>query len=357
MNELAELVKEVENVFARALKRIDEADLVAYLEATGIAAQHRENLLRQYHAQRAGSARPLPLITPPPAKRRTRAQRLVDQSLRGFLENLRLTLKVRNYSPATVKAYTRDMLSFADWLQRRGERLAPLVHERTAMEYMLARRERGCSNQSLRGFRAALKLFCESNGKNLEFRLIRTTRGDRPLPVVLSAEEIGRLLAAIKNRKHWVMVSLMYSSGLRVSEVVKLRVANLDLADNTVIVERGKGRKDRLTILSKTQRDVLGEFMRGKPGYAYLFESGQRSGRPMAVRSLQKVVERAILAAGINKAASSHSLRHSFATHLLEGGTDIRHIQKLLGHEHIRTTTTYTRVAKTTLRQIVSPLG
>ena len=357
MGVLAEMVRDVENIFARALKAIAEADLVAYLTALGVSDQKRTALLREYHAQRAAIARPLPLITPPPPRRRTRAQRLNNALLRLYLDNMRQLLKVRNYSQATLKAYTRDMLAFADWLQGRQQALTPKVTERVAMEYMLARREQGCNNQSLRGFRAALKIFCESNGRVLDFRLIRTSRGDKPLPVVLSADEIGRLLAAIKNRKHWVMVSLMYSSGLRVSEVVKLRVANLDLAENTLIVERGKGRKDRLTIISKTQRDVLAELMRGRPGNAYLFESSHLRGRPIAVRSLQKVVERAIRAAGINKAASSHSLRHSFATHLLEGGTDIRHIQKLLGHEHIRTTATYTRVAQTMLRQIVSPLG
>lgn len=152
------------------------------------------------------------------------------------------------------------------------------------------------------------------------------------------------------------MVSLMYSSGLRVSEVVKIRIADIDLAQYALMVRQGKGKKDRLTILSEKQMRLLREFMGAKEGRDFLFDSAQRPGKALAVRSLQKVVEVAVRRAGVKSGASAHSLRHSFATHLLEGGTDLRHIQKLLGHEHIRTTQTYTHVAKRSLRQIQSPL-
>jgi len=292
-----------------------------------------------------------------PEPRVSRWHSVRTPTLLARLRNMARMLRVREYSAATLRSYARDMIAFAAWLKQnnRGEP-SPRIEERTVVDYMLERRAQGISAQSLRSFRAAIKIFCEANGHARDFRLIRTMRGSKILPIVLSADEIARLLSKIRNRKHWLMVSLMYSSGLRVSEVVKIRAGDVHLSERVLLVRQAKGRKDRMTILSPKQVTLFESMLAGKQGSGFLFESSQRAGRPLAVRSLQKVVEKAIRDAGIRSGASAHSLRHSFATHLLEGGTDIRHIQKLLGHEHIRTTETYTRVARKPLKRIISPL-
>lgn len=359
---IREAIRDIEIVFDRRFQNMSSADLKSYIVAE-IANQDVAEALLERHLQEQEKAEhqdisPLKTAqTPePPAHRKTRFQTLINPPLRAQLEKLSRLIRVRNYSAATLRSYMRDLLAFGMWLRNRDAILTPEVSENQVVDFMLERKEAGFNNQSQRGFRAALKLFCEANGVHREFQLIRTTKGRKSLPVVLSAEEVGRVLAAIGNRKHWLMVSLMYSSGLRVSEVVKIRVADIDLNQGTLMVRMGKGKKDRLTILSDKQSGLLEEFMGVKPGAAFLFESVQRPGRPLAVRSLQKVVERAMQKAGIRSGATAHSLRHSFATHLLEGGTDIRHIQKLLGHEHIRTTAIYTQVAKRSLKQIQSPL-
>lgn len=357
-----ETIREIELVFDREFAQIDSADLKSYVTAQMNNHEMGKKLLSQHAQIRLTMSRedtsPLKKITAPlpPVRGQTRFQALINPTLRGQLENLSRMIRVRNYSVATLRSYVRDLLSFGMWLHSKGEDLKPQISEELVVDFMLARKEGGFSNQSQRGFRAALRLFCEANGLHREFPLIRTTKGRKSLPIVLSADEVGRILGSIANRKHWLMVSLMYSSGLRVSEVVKIHVADVDQAQNTLMVRLGKGKKDRLTILSEKQAGLLQEFMGDRPGVAFLFESVQRPGRPLAVRSLQKVVERAMQKAGIRSGASAHSLRHSFATHLLEGGTDIRHIQKLLGHEHIRTTAIYTQVAKRSLKQIQSPL-
>jgi len=294
---------------------------------------------------------------PPPPNKQTNWQKARSEDLKGTLVNFSRLLKVRDYSGATHKSYLRDIVGFAAWLKERGERLTPRIAERRVIDYMLDRRHRGAAAQSLRGFRAALKLFCEANGNEREFLLIRGVRGRKKLPVVLSSNEIARILAQIKNEKHWLMVSLMYSSGLRVSEVVHIRIRDIDINDQAIMVREGKGRKDRLTILSVRQTKLLEQFAAGKAGSDFLFTSSQNLRRSLAVRSLQKIVQTAVQKAGIVTGASAHTFRHSFATHLLEGGTDLRHIQKLLGHSHIRTTTTYTHVARTSIKKIQSPLN
>lgn len=295
-------------------------------------------------------------FSPPPKQELTNWQKSRNPALQQALLNLSRLLKVRDYAHATYRAYLRDMVAFAAWLSGKNLQLTADVPENRVIDYMLERRRLGVAAQNLRGFRAALRLFCEANGRHRDFLLIRNIRGRKRLPVVLGAEEISRILQNIQNPKHWLMVSLMYSSGLRISEVLNIRFRDINTADESLIVREGKGRKDRITILSPRQVALLDEYAENKSGQDFLFNSAQKAGRPVAVRSLQQVVKRAMKKAGISKVASAHSLRHSFATHLLEGGTDLRHIQKLLGHSQIRTTITYTHVAKHTIRKIKSPL-
>lgn len=352
------VIREIEILLGRSFSQAKWQDILALVNNGILANPFDDNEiseLKSLHGNAVETTVANPAIAAPKMQIE-KDKPLESHDYKKAAHNLQRLLKVRGYSSATFRSYIRDMRGFARWLYARGARLDANVSEDLVVEFMIDRRSAGANNQILRGFRAALRLFCEANGRIRDFQLIRNTKGRKSLPVVLSAEEIGRILSHIRNPKHWLMVSLMYSSGLRVSEVVKLRVADIDIAQSSLTVRMGKGGKDRITILSAKQFDLLKNFMQNKYGPDFIFPSSTNLRAHISARSLQKIVERAIKAAGIVNGASAHSLRHSFATHLLEGGTDIRHIQKLLGHEHIRTTTIYTRVAKKSLQQIHSPL-
>lgn len=355
-----EIERELEMVFGRSLARIALAEMRAYVQQVyahldagklSDVLQH----LEQVRGKTLGPSQVFDSLSAPPGKT-TRAQRVMRAQLRAEVENLRRLIKVRNYSSATFRSYLRDILAFADYLRSCGETLTPQIAEERVVDYMLLRRAAGVRAQSLRSVRAALKLYCEAQGVHREFRLINTMRSGRSLPRVLSAKEVARVLTAIKNEKHWLLVSFLYAAGLRISEVVRIRVGDIDLEGLTLRVAQAKGKKDRITIISEKQAELVRKYSAGKHGSRFLVESAQRLGRPMSIRSLQHVIERAMKAAGVQSGASAHTLRHSFATHLLEGGTDIRHIQRLLGHEHIRTTATYVHVAVRSLKNIQSPL-
>ena len=188
---------------------------------------------------------------------------------------------------------------------------------------------------------------------NIDLKIKMPKRPSR-LPVTLSHKEIERILLNVSNDKHRTMIALAYGSGLRVSELTDLRVGSIDFDEDMIYVYQGKGKKDRITLLPRTIKEELGKWTAGKCPSDHLFES-ERGGR-LSTRSIQLVFERAMKAAEIKKPATFHSLRHSFATHILEQGTDLRFIQKLLGHSNIRTTQRYTHVSTASLRAIQSPL-
>lgn len=203
---------------------------------------------------------------------------------------------------------------------------------------------------------SALRLFCVSVlGLRMEDLPLERPRREKRLPVVLSHDELMRFLAAVTNPKHLAILSLAYSAGLRVSEVVRLRFEDLDRERGVILVRGGKGRKDRCTLLSDTALTLVDAYLEGVRPERWLFP-GSHPGRHLSARSVQKVTAAARIRAGITKPLTPHILRHSFATHLLEGGTDVRLIQELLGHNSVRTTEIYTHVSQRHLRRIRSPL-
>ena len=184
---------------------------------------------------------------------------------------------------------------------------------------------------------------------------IRRPKKDKRLPVVLSQEEILRILSSVTNTKHKLILMLMYSAGLRVGEVVKLRVEDIDVERGMIRIKVGKGRKDCYTIFSEAALNTFKGYIEKYKPEKWLFP-GQRKDRHITTRTVQKIFDNAYRKAGIRKEVTVHSSRHSFATHLLESRVDRRYIQELLGHKHSKTTEIYTHVAMKDLRKIRSLL-
>lgn len=188
-----------------------------------------------------------------------------------------------------------------------------------------------------------------------QHQLARPRRQKR-LPEILSKEEVGRLLKSVSNLKHRTALMVMYSGGLRIGEVVKLKIKDIDSDRMLIRIEQAKGKKDRYTVLSAVTLVSLRAYWRAyRPIGPWLFE-GMDKQTHWSVRSLQEVFRRAVKRAGIQKAVSSHSLRHSFATHLLEQGVDTLTIKELLGHSQLQTTAQYLHVRKSRLSSLANPL-
>jgi integrase/recombinase XerD len=283
----------------------------------------------------------------PLAARRSGPRGRAAELSRRFQEELRL----RGYGPRTRKAYARHV---EDFLQSAAESDSL---ENAIRDFLLRRTVQDCVSRSYHDqLVSALRLFCRSVlGKKIEELPLTRPRRERRLPTVLSRQEVARLLAGVTNAKHKAVLTVVYSAGLRVSEVVRLRASDLDRERRLIHVQRGKGAKDRYTLLADGALKAIDDYLEGETVGSWLFP-GSRPTRPLSTRSVQKVVERARIAAGIEKEFSVHALRHSFATHLLEAGTDLRFIQELLGHGSARTTQIYTHVSTRDLRRIRSPL-
>ena len=202
---------------------------------------------------------------------------------------------------------------------------------RSHLEWLVV--ERGVSRSAFNIAYSALSfLYGEVLKRPAPLEGVRRPRGGRPLPEVLSQREVRRLLDSLRNPKHRVILALLYAGGLRVGEVVRLQVGDIDNERMLIRVRQGKGRKDRYTILPRSILHDLRSYWKAYRPTKWLFP-GARTGRHLSERAVQKVFARAVASAGIKKKATVHTLRHSFATHLLEAGTDLRYIQELLGHK------------------------
>lgn len=189
--------------------------------------------------------------------------------------------------------------------------------------------------------------------KNYSLDYLYPERREYKLPVILSKEEVHSILSGITNLKHKAIISTLYACGLRLSEVLNLTLKDIDSYRMLVRVEQSKGKKDRYVPLPSNLLELLREYYKLYKPYYYLFE-GQYRGK-YAARSVQNVFKRAVQKAGVQKPVSVHTLRHSYATHLLESGVDVRIIQKLLGHASIKTTQIYTQVTNSKIQSVRSP--
>jgi site-specific recombinase XerD len=267
-------------------------------------------------------------------------------------------MRMRKLEPKTQEAYIRAVRKLAAHLKRSPE--TATVEDLRNFQLHLV--DTGTSPITLNATLTGLKFFFDVTLGHIELMAkMQPVKVPRTLPVVLSPEEVSRLIAAARNVKHQVALSLAYGTGLRVSEVVGLKVTDVDSQRMTLRVEQGKGRKDRYAMLSPVLLQRLRSWWRiahaqGKilPG-GWLFP-GLDLMDPLSTRQLNRAVHAAAEAAGIDKRVSPHTLRHSFATHLLERKVDIRVIQVLLGHKKLETTSIYTHVATDLLREVISPL-
>lgn len=249
---------------------------------------------------------------------------------RNLYQVITSEMRVRNYSINTIKAYLSAVKTFVAHFNPRHPREIDIQDIRQYLYFLIETREisRSTVDQTI----SALKfLYNELYKKNFSYKDLPRPRKEEKIPVVLSKIEIDAIINATKNLKYRTMFELMYGSGLRVSEVVRVKIQDLNINDLIVFIRNSKGRKDRITVLSsKTARKLL-QFIKGKSGQSYVFPSTK--GGHLTERSVQKVFKKSLNSSVIKKPnASCHSLRHSFATHLLESGIDIRYIQKLLGH-------------------------
>jgi site-specific recombinase XerD len=263
-------------------------------------------------------------------------------------------LKLKGYSASTKKTYVNEVGVFLRTIQHHQADTFGIPRIRDYLQYCAEKL--GLTENTLHSRMNALKFYYEQVLKREKFfwDIPRPKKGNQ-LPKVLSKEEMIRLIKAIENVKHKTMIMLGYACGLRVSEITGLEIKDMDEDRRLLFIRRAKGKKDRIVSLSPAMLIMLRAYIsKYKPG-KYLFE-GQYKESSYSVRSLESIIKAAKHKAGISKTGSMHMLRHSFATHLLDKGTDVVFIQKLLGHNDIRTTLRYLHVTNKDMLNILSPL-
>lgn len=300
------------------------------------------------------NARPVPVLTTPQPKP-TVAYRLSYENLLSMQRTIKL-LTLKAYSHSTIRTYRGELMTFFQVL---GEHAADSLTTEDIKRYLLKCLSDGLAENTMHSRINALKFFYEQVlGREKFFFDIPRPKKPQQLPKVLGEQEITRLFNAMTNKKHKAILFTAYSAGLRVSEVVNMKLKDIDSDRMQILVERAKGKKDRFVTLSPVLLDILRGYIqvcRPRP-QLYLFEGQGIPGTMYNARSAQKVFQMARHNAGIRKEVSFHCLRHSFATHILEKGVDIRYIKEILGHFNIKTTERYLHVKKDQLINIVSPL-
>ncbi len=277
---------------------------------------------------------------------------MTEESISPLRRRMIEDMSVRHFASKTQHDYIRAVVNLARFIGRSPD----TATNEDLRRFQLHLTETGAGTPLVNSTVSALRFFFTVTLDRADAgRHLTVVHQPRKLPVVLSPEEVARLLEAAPGVKYKAALSVAYGAGLRISEVVSLKVSDIDSKRMMLRVERGKGGKDRHAMLSPQLLELLREWWRIARPQGWLFP-GQNPVNPMSTRQLDRACHAAARMAEIDKRVSMHTLRHSFATHLLEQNIDIRVIQVLLGHAKLDTTALYTRVATTTIRQVMSPL-
>ncbi|MEK6481379.1 site-specific tyrosine recombinase/integron integrase [Catalinimonas sp. 4WD22] len=270
-----------------------------------------------------------------------------------IIAQVRQKLILRGYSPSTIRGYSQMLSIFVRYFP--GRDLSTVTEEEVKVfivhHMAVKRRSRSYQNQLIN----SIKFYLEHVlGRPRTYYDLDRPKKVYTLPLVLSQEEVKSLLATVGNLKHQAILQTVYGCGLRLSELIHLRIRDIDSKRMVVVIKQGKGAKDRLVPLSPKLLGLLRRYYKEYQPKEYLFE-GEKGGK-YGRRSVQQIFQKARILAGIKKKATLHTLRHSYATHLLDAGVDLRYIQVLLGHCSSKTTEIYTHVSKAHIRKITSPL-
>ena len=263
-----------------------------------------------------------------------------------FLNDLVAELRLKGASPNTIKSYLHHNSKFLQFANKNSADIS-VQDIKLYLSHLIA--DKNASPRTVNLAKAAL-LFYYNEVLEKNFSKINTPKIGRKLPVVLTKEEIKSLFESCATKKSKLMLQLLYSAGIRVSELVNLKWTDLEFDQNIAWVRDGKGGKDRMIILAES---IAKQLKRFKPVSDHIFSSNNK---PITTRNVQKIIKLASKTAKIKKNVSPHTLRHSFATHLLDSGTDIRVIQELLGHSNLQTTQIYTHISMEQKKRVVSPL-
>jgi len=268
-------------------------------------------------------------------------------------EQMQVDLQLVGITPKTQQVYLREVSNFENYFEKSPE----LLGEKEVKEYLLyLLKDRNLSEGTFRYYVSGLKFLYRNTLKREDVVAdIKYPKRKKTLPVVLSLSEVEALFSATENLKHRALLMITYSAGLRLSETSRLKVTDIDSKRMMVRVEQGKRSKDRYTILSQTTLECLRQYWREYRPKEWLFE-GQKEGTHIGLTAIRQIFLSAKKRASITKPVTVHSLRHAFATHLIEAGTSLHHVQLLLGHRSPVTTTVYLHVSQLNLSQVTSPL-
>ncbi len=268
-------------------------------------------------------------------------------------DQMKMDLELKNFSPKTVTCYLTCMVNF---VRHYGRSPAEMGEEEIRSYLHCLIKEKKASQSSINQAYSAMKFFYEVTlGRVWNGIRIPRSKTRKKLPLVLSMKEVHSLLASVDNLKHRAILTTIYSGGLRLGEATRLRVSDIDGERMTILVQQGKGNKDRYTLLGQRAREILRLYYKAYRPTEWLFPSKDPA-QPLSGSSVQRVFKKALHQAGIKKKASVHTLRHCFATHLLESGTDLYHIQRLLGHTTAKTTSVYLHITGRDLAKVKSPI-